>query len=705
MFKGIACVGVCVCIAFLGTSPGQAEDPETLAFVSGGATGTLYRIDTTGPVEIFSAHGGFRPEGIAIDGTGRIFICDTSNSEIHILAQITINDWDLTTIYDKGSAVPPSPEQPVGCNIVGPDLYFGERPGSTDEHGIWVMRDAAVTPTSGPFNAPELLVSIPATSGDEMADIAFSPTAHVLIAIGNRILSAAPPDDDVFETLIDDLPGEATGLALNSVAEIFVAMADLGIIEVYNTTGESCGIYVDVSPLRPGGMQFDLADVLYFVAPRQSNGRNGDVFMAEPNGGPAHRQCDFPAPMVTATPLTDDPPDAQSGIALPPGSVSVELNFPDDDPLTAKLCSALFTLDPEFVRLNPDCVVTVTCRQMPLEEFESRTQDDFPNTVCMDIPGANGNCIEIVVEALGCLGGVTELEWIFFVVSDVFPEDCPGLLYSHTASLTQHDDFEQNILTAFDSVVPDLPNDPALRGRRTEIGSGLVGVTGAPNRAPVADAGADQTIACSGGETVTIDGSASFDYDPIDAGQLTFAWSGPVIPQGAEDDPMFDVFLGPGVYTYDLTVTDMGLYCDGGPLSSMDSVTITVTADTSPAVINGITPDPAVLWPPNHQMVPVSLSVDATDDCSAAVSCQIISVESSDPIGSPQDPDTGDGGLTYPDWDVTGPLTLDLRSERSEGGDSVDNARIYTITVECTDGVHAPVQGFTQVLVHSDQGN
>jgi hypothetical protein len=704
MFERIDVAVVCICIVLLGAIPGHAEEPETLAYVSGGATGTLYRIDTTGPVEIFSAQGGFRPAGIGTDGTGRIFICDTSNSEIHILEQGPTGDWDLTTIFDKGSAVPPSPEQPVGCSIVGPDLYFGERSGSGDEHGLWVMRDAAVTPTSGPFNAPELLMSIPATSGDEMADIAFSPTAHVLMAIGNRVLIAAPPDYDVFETLIDNLPGEATGLALNSVAEVFVAMADLGIIEVYDITGESCGIYVDVSPLRPGGMQFDLSDVLYFAAPRQSNGRNGDVFMAEPNGGPAHRQCDYPAPMVAATPLTDDPPDAQSGVALPPGSVTVELVFGDDDPLTAKLCSALFTVDPEFLEhADPDCVLTITCREMPLEEFEFRTEDLFSNTLCMQVPGFDGNCSEIVVEGAECFGGVTEVEWIFFVVSDVGPEDRPGLLYSHDAGPTLP--YTEDILTGFDPVVPDLPNDPSLRGRKVEMGSGLVGVTGAPNRPPVADAGADQTIDCSGGATVTIDGSASFDYDPIDAGQLTFAWTGPAIPAGAEDDPMFVVSLGPGVYTYSLTVTDTGLYCDQGPLSSTDSVTITVTADTSPAVINGITPDPAVLWPPNHQMVPVSLAVDATDDCSDAVSCQIVGVESSDPVGSPQDPDTGDGGHTYPDWEITGPLTLDLRSERSEGGDSVDDARIYTITVECTDGVNAPVQGFAQVLVYSDQGS
>jgi hypothetical protein len=685
---------------------GLGEEAEPPAFVSGGATGVLYRIDATGPAEIFSENGGFRPEAITRDGTGRIFVCDPSNSEIHLLEQDAGGGWNRRTIFDKSSAVSPSPEQPVGCEIVGSDLFFAERSGSGDAHGLWVIRGAAATPTSGTFGAPELLVSFPATSGDEVADIAFAPTANVLMAIGNRVLVAGPPDYDAFETLIDGLPGEATGLALNSVAEIFVALGDLGIIEVFEADGTPCGIYADVAPLRPTGMQFDLADNLYFAAPKQSNGRNGDVFVAAPNGGAAVRQCDVPPPLVTATPLAAEAPEAEVDVALPPSSVSVELVFADDDPLTAKLCSALFTIDPEFLEFaDPDCLVTVTCRLMPLQEFESRTQDFFPDTTCMEIPGANGNCVEIVVEGAECFGGVTEVEWLFFVVSDVFPEDRPGLLFAKDAGPTQT--YTENILTEFEGVVPDLPNDPALKGRRDDFGTGLVGVTGAPNRPPVADAGADATIDCGVG-SVTIDGSASFDPDPIDQGQLTYSWSGPAIPAGAEDDPTFVVHvadLGPGQHTYTLTVTDTGLFTDDGPLSSSDSVTITVTEDTTPATIHDLTASPAVLWPPNHQMVPVELTVDATDDCSATVACEIVAVESTDPVGGPGDPDTGDGGATYPDWVVTGPLTLDLRSERSEGGDSVDDARVYTITVECTDGVNAAVRGSTEVAVYSDQGS
>jgi hypothetical protein len=690
-------------------------DPETLAFVAGGSTGKIYRIDTTGPVEIFSSNGGFRAESITTDGSGRIFVCDSSNSEVHVLEQATDGAWGLTTIYDKNSAVPPSPEQPVGCAVVGSDLYLGERSGSGGNHGVWVIRGAATTPTSGPFNAPELLVTVPAVSGDDVTDITFAPNAHIYMTLGNRVLIAAPPSYGTFEVLVDNLSGAATGVALNSVGEIFVALGDLGIIEVFDAGGGSCGIYVDVSPLRPAGMQFDLADNLTFAAPKRTNGRAGDVFVVAPNDGPATHQCDLEPPFMTATcapssascsPLTDTAPDAEVDVTLPVSLVSQDLFFENADPLTAKLCAALFTIDPEFLN-NPECPVTIICRQMPQEEFQGRTDapgSPFSNTLCMDVPNGNGNCIEIGVQGSECFGGITELEWQFFATSDIGPEDRPGLLYSVDEGPTTTP-YTLNILTEFEAVVPDLPNDPGLRGKLDVFGTGLVGVTGAPNRPPIADAGPDQTVDCGAG-TVTIDGSASFDLDPVDDGQLAFSWSGEPIPDGAADDPAFEVAttaLGIGQHTYQLTVTDPGLYSDEGPLDSdPDEVTITITGTLH--TIDSLTADPDSLWPPNHEMVPVTLIPDTSGGC-GAVTCEIVNVESTDPVGSPEDPDSGNGAGTYPDWDwTTGSLTVNLRAERSEGGDSVDDTRVYTITVSCTDGAGNSVEDFAEVWVVSDQG-
>jgi hypothetical protein len=87
------------------------------------------------------------------------------------------------------------------------------------------------------------------------------------------------------------------------------------------------------------------------------------------------------------------------------------------------------------------------------------------------------------------------------------------------------------------------------------------------------------------------------------------------------------------------------------------------------------------------------------------VSCEIVDVTSTDPVGGPDDPDTGDGGSTFPDWIITGALTVDLRAERSEGGDSVNDTRTYTVFVTCTDAAGNTTPGSVEVGIVSDQGN
>lgn len=110
---------------------------------------------------------------------------------------------------------------------------------------------------------------------------------------------------------------------------------------------------------------------------------------------------------------------------------------------------------------------------------------------------------------------------------------------------------------------------------------------------------------------------------------------------------------------------------DGG--SDTDSFTVTVV-DTTPPQILSVDATPSVLWPPNHQMVNVTVAVVAFDVADPSPVSRIISVTSNQPVNG-----TGDGDVA-PDWQITGPLTVKLRSERSSGQD-----RIYTITVETVD--------------------
>jgi len=115
--------------------------------------------------------------------------------------------------------------------------------------------------------------------------------------------------------------------------------------------------------------------------------------------------------------------------------------------------------------------------------------------------------------------------------------------------------------------------------------------------------------------------------------------------------------------------------------------------DTTPPTIVSITATPNTLWPPNHQMVDVTVRVIATDLVDPAPVSYIESVSSNQPLNG-----TGDGD-TSPDWQITGPLTLQLRSERA--GNVV---RTYTITVTTRDSSGNTSQGTVTVSVGDGRG-
>ena len=112
-----------------------------------------------------------------------------------------------------------------------------------------------------------------------------------------------------------------------------------------------------------------------------------------------------------------------------------------------------------------------------------------------------------------------------------------------------------------------------------------------------------------------------------------------------------------------------------------------VKQDEAPK-IESVTADPSILWPPNRKVIPVTVNVQVTDD-HAIVSTQIISVTSRD--GSSP-------GINGSDWEITGPLTLNLRADRL----GKSNGRIYTITVQSEDdGGNRTTAEVTVAVPHS----
>ncbi|MGZ4962616.1 MAG: FG-GAP repeat protein [Limisphaerales bacterium] len=117
------------------------------------------------------------------------------------------------------------------------------------------------------------------------------------------------------------------------------------------------------------------------------------------------------------------------------------------------------------------------------------------------------------------------------------------------------------------------------------------------------------------------------------------------------------------------------------------------TSSVVPVSIASASASPSVLWPPNHKLVPVTVSVTTAG---SPGTCKIVSVTSNQPING-----TGDGN-TSPDWVITGDLTVLLRAERAG---NIKTDRVYTITVECADAFGNTARANVLVTVPHDQGN
>jgi probable HAF family extracellular repeat protein len=144
--------------------------------------------------------------------------------------------------------------------------------------------------------------------------------------------------------------------------------------------------------------------------------------------------------------------------------------------------------------------------------------------------------------------------------------------------------------------------------------------------------------------------------------------------------PSAGTVLGLGTHTVTLSVSDV--------VGNHSECSFVVhVKDLQAPVIVSVSATPNVLRPANRAMVPVQVHVEAHDNCDSAPVSRIVSITSSDPV-------IGPGDNTAPDFEITGPLTAELRAERSAKG-----ARVYTLTVECTDAAGNVSTGEVSVVV------
>jgi hypothetical protein len=185
-----------------------------------------------------------------------------------------------------------------------------------------------------------------------------------------------------------------------------------------------------------------------------------------------------------------------------------------------------------------------------------------------------------------------------------------------------------------------------------------------PNLAPVAVPPAPVVNAEAvgpTGATVTLD--ASLSNDP-ENNITTYDWyeGMTLLGSGVSIAPLLSI----GSHVLTLKVTDQG--------SLTNSVNFTVNVvDTTPPVITSLSAAPDLLRSTGNQLLSVTLSAAATDAVTASPTLQVLSVTSTEAV-------TGLGaGDQTPDWQITPPMTLTLRSER------FTYVRRYTVTVQAQD--------------------
>ncbi len=206
------------------------------------------------------------------------------------------------------------------------------------------------------------------------------------------------------------------------------------------------------------------------------------------------------------------------------------------------------------------------------------------------------------------------------------------------------------------------------------------------NKPPVAGAGADRTVECTGHPStpVTLDGSGSSDPD---GDPLTYSWSLGGMEIATGQTPTVDLALGS--HTVTLTVTDP----DGE--SDSDEVVIDIVDTTPPQI--AYTVETSTLWPVNHRMVLAVSGISASDICdpNPSVTVDIVSNEAVNGRGD---------GNTAPDWEVAengdGTFDVYLRAERSGRG----NGRIYTVSMTAVDASGNLKVATVEVAIPHNQG-
>lgn len=209
--------------------------------------------------------------------------------------------------------------------------------------------------------------------------------------------------------------------------------------------------------------------------------------------------------------------------------------------------------------------------------------------------------------------------------------------------------------------------------------------------APVANAGEDVSVGCSGqaGTPINLDGTGSSMGE-----EFTYQWTAPGVTfSNANTLTPIGVFP---VGTTEVTLTVTSTDPSGAQAVSTDTVLVTVSDSTPPLIF--ACADPSLLWPPNHKLRRVHANVFVFDACDAHPAVELVSIQSSEP-----DNGIGDGNTM---GDIVGAEVgtddrdFELRAERAGPG----KGRTYSALYRVTDASGNSADALATVLVPHDRG-
>jgi cysteine-rich repeat protein len=139
-------------------------------------------------------------------------------------------------------------------------------------------------------------------------------------------------------------------------------------------------------------------------------------------------------------------------------------------------------------------------------------------------------------------------------------------------------------------------------------------------------------------------------------------------------------------------IVTAGEECDDGNLVSGDCCSAACVNENLPPDCRAAEASLGELWPPNHKLVPVTVT-GVTDPDGDPLIITVTAIAQDEPLDA-----TGDGA-TCPDGIGVGIDTASLRSERSGGGDG----RVYHVAFAAVDRCNAACVGEVTVCVRHDR--